>query len=297
MSDRQVPSPPPPLPPEAHKGTAGRVLCLAGSETMPGAALLVIRAAQRAGAGLVTLASFDRALIHAAAVSAPEAVHLDLSRSRDLIAGRLPGQLAGRADHARVAGPGLGRGGRTDELVRRLVNDDHEGALVLDADGLGVVEGAPEVLATCRGPLVLTPHPGEAARLLACDSIGQDPQERIEAARTLARASSGLCVLKGHGTVVTDGERVFVCGTGNPGMATAGAGDVLAGILGAYLAQVDSYPVEGWGPFEATCAAVHVHGLAGDLAAARLGRRAVTATAITDHLCLAQQQFEGEARG
>lgn len=297
MSGAGAPVPPPALPPQAHKGTAGRVLCLAGSETMPGAALLVIRAAQRAGAGLVTLASFDRGLIHAAAVAAPEAVHLDLSRSRDLIAGRLPAQLEGRTDHARVAGPGLGRGGRTDELVRRLVTDDYEGALVLDADGLGVVEGAPEVLATCRGPLVVTPHPGEAARLLGCDSIDSDPDARLEAARTIARAAGGLCVLKGHGTVVTDGERVHVSATGNPGMATAGAGDVLAGVLGAYLALVGSLPTEGWGPFEAACAAVHVHGLAGDLAAARLGRRAVTASAITDHLCLAQRQFEGEPQG
>lgn len=289
------PVPPPQLPPEAHKGTAGRVLCLAGSETMPGAALLVVRSAQRAGAGLVTLASFERSLIQSAAVAAPEAVHLDLSRSRDLIAGRLPAQLAGRDDHARVAGPGLGRGGRTDELVRRLVTDEYEGALVLDADGLGVVEGAPEVLATCRGPLVVTPHPGEAARLLGCDSIGSEPEERREAALAIARATSGICVLKGHGTVVTDGERVVVSGTGNPGMATAGAGDVLVGILGAYLALTRSLPTDGWGPFEATLAAVHVHGLAGDLAAERLGRRAVTASSITEHLCLAQQRFEGDA--
>ena len=289
------PEPPPPLALDAHKGVAGRLLCVAGSETMPGAASLVARAAVSAGAGLVTLAVFDRGYINPITVAVPEAVFVDLSRSKDLIAGRLPEQLAWRADHARVVGPGLGRGGRTDELVRRIVSDDFAGPLVLDADGLNVIGGTPEVLAECRGALVLTPHAGEAARLLARERIAQDEEGRIDAARTLARAAQAICVLKGRGTIVTDGERVYINGTGNPGMATAGAGDVLTGILGAYLAYCHVLAAPHWTVFDAVCAGVHVHGLAGDLAAERLGCRGVSASRLIDHLCEAQRRFEGQA--
>lgn len=287
--------PAPELGEEAHKGTAGRLLCLAGSETMPGAAILLMRAAGRAGAGLVTLATFDRAIINTAAVAMPEAVYLDLSRSRDLIAGRIPSQLLERNDDVRIAGPGLGKGGRTDELVRRLLEDDFDGPLLLDADGLNVIGDTPEVLAGASGDLVVTPHGGEAARLLGVESIPTDPQGRMETALCIAQSTNGICVLKGHETVVTDGERVYVNDTGNPGMATAGAGDVLAGVIGAYLATSRHYGKADWGTFEAVCSAVHVHGLAGDLAAKDMGCRSVMASSIIDYLCQAQRQFAGSS--
>lgn len=279
---------PPPLGELAHKGTAGRVLVLAGCETMPGAAILVVRAAQRAGAGLVTLATFDKAAIHATAIAVPEAVYLDLSRSKDLIAGRLPAQLAGREDDVRLVGCGLGRGGRTDELVRRLVNDDFAGPLVIDADGLNVVHDTPEVLAACGGVLVVTPHPGEAARLLGMSAIPSNDEGRVECARQIARDADAICVLKGHRTVITDGERVAVNPTGNPGMATAGSGDVLTGVIGAFLASSVQQPGPQWSAFEAVRSAVWVHGRAGDLAAEELGCRAVIASSIVDLLCKAQ---------
>ncbi len=286
---------PPALPLTAHKGTAGRVLCVAGSETMPGAALLTLRGAQLGGAGLVTLATFDKSIITPAAMAAPEAVYIDLSRSKDLVAGRLPWQFKNRRDHVRVAGPGLGKGGRTDELIRRLISDDFDGPLVLDADGLNVIQGTPEVLAECRGNLVVTPHPGEAARLLGVDALSDDSDARLEAAKTIARASSGICVLKGHQTVVTDGERSFINTTGNPGMATAGAGDALSGILAAYLGTCRQMSIPEWGVFEAVCSAVFIHGRAGDLAAESLGRRAVTATGILNFLSKAQLEQEQAA--
>lgn len=290
--DRNKPLAPPPLGKSAHKGDAGRVLCLAGCETMPGAAILVLRAAQRAGAGLVTLAVFDKAAITAAAISVPEAVYIDLSRSRDLVAGRLPAQLSGRADDVRIAGPGLGRGGRTDELIRRLVSDESfTGPLVLDADGLNVIHDTPEVLAAFPGPMVVTPHPGEAARLLGLSAIPSNEEGRIECARSIARASTGICVLKGYHTIVTDGDRVYVNPTGNPGMATAGSGDVLTGILGSYLASCVKEEVEGWDVFEAVRSAVWVHGRAGDLAAEHYGCRAVVASSIVDFLCSAQREL------
>ena len=286
---------PPALAETAHKGDAGRVLCLAGSETMPGAAILTIRAAQRAGAGLVTLATFDKALILTAAAIAPEAVFIDLSRSKDLVAGRLPAQLANRNDDARVAGPGLGKGGRTDELIRRLLEDDFCGPMVLDADGLNVIRGTPEVLATCHGELVVTPHPGEAARLLGRETLPSDDAGRLDCAKEIARASAAICVLKGHHTVITDGERTHVNRTGNAALATAGSGDVLSGVIGAYLASCKQAQCADWGVFEAVCSAVHVHGLSGDMAAAEIGRRAVTASVVIKFLGKAQLELEGGA--
>ncbi len=285
----------PPLAQDAHKGTAGRILCLAGSETMPGAAILVVRAAQRAGAGLVTLATFDRSIITSTSIAAPEAVYLDLSRSKDLVAGRLPTQLNGRDDDVRLAGPGLGKGGRTDELMRRLIADDFDGPLVLDADGLNVIREFPEILPEARCQLVVTPHPGEAARLLGCERLPADEAGRIDCALRIASSTSSICVLKGHGTVVTDGERVFVSSTGNPGMATAGSGDVLTGVVAAYLASCRRQECEEWGHFEAVCSAVHVHGLAGDLAAEQEGQRGMIASSLLDYLCNAQERFDESA--
>ena len=280
---------PPALARDAHKGDAGRLLCIAGSETMPGAAALILRAAMNSGIGLAHLAVFDRSLIPSTSAHVPEAVYLDLSRSKDLIAGRLPAQLVGRSDHVWVVGPGLGQGGRTDELVRRIVQSEFNGPMVLDADGLNVIGDTPEVLSAFAGELVLTPHPGEAARLLGVESIPRSDEGRLECATQISRSASGICVLKGHRTVVTDGSRVYVNESGNAGMATAGAGDALCGVLGAYLASVVTSGSADWTWFDAACSAVNVHGLAGDLAAKRLGERAVTASRILEFLPEAQQ--------
>jgi NAD(P)H-hydrate epimerase len=141
---------------------------------------------------------------------------------------------------------------------------------------------------------VLTPHPGEAARLLGRE-IPSDADGRIEAALEISRRSGGIACLKGHATVVADadGERVHVNTTGNPGMATAGAGDVLSGILVAYLAASVSRGDARWTAFDAAVAAVHVHGLSGDIAAERLGRRGLIASDLVEHLPLAQVRFRG----
>ncbi len=297
---RPRPRPAPELPPDAHKGDAGRLLFLCGQVTMPGAAILSMRAALRAGAGLVTLACFDAELLGVVPAAVPEAIYLDLSRTDDLKSGRLPAELLGRADHALIAGPGLGRSERTVELVRCLVSGSgragtFRGPLVLDADALNVLGERPELLTDYPGPLVLTPHPGEASRLLG-RAVPSDPEGRQECARELARRAGALCCLKGEGTVVTDGVRSYVNLTGNPGMATAGAGDVLSGILGAYLASCVTLGDLGprrvaWSPFDAALAAVHVHGLAGDMAAATLGRRGLIASDLVEYLPAAQRRF------
>jgi hydroxyethylthiazole kinase-like uncharacterized protein yjeF len=279
------PPAPPDLPDDAHKGDAGRVLAVVGSPTMPGAAILVARAAQRAGAGLVILAVPDRGVIQCVAPAAPEAtfVLLDGAHAEHEDVHQMLSST--RAD-VRLVGCGRGDDSATRALVEALVACELEGPLVVDADGLNVCRGEPELLVSARGPTVITPHPREAERLLR-RHIGATTAERERAANELAARVQGICVLKGKGTVVSDGARVWVASTGNPGMATAGAGDVLAGILAAYLCAAARHPeLTVW---DAVRAAVHVHGLAGDLAAERHGRRALVASDLVTFLDAAQR--------
>ncbi len=250
------------LPEDAHKGDAGRVLLVCGSEDMPGAAVLVARAAQRAGAGLVAVACLDAKLGIIVPIAAPEAVLVNATGD-PVVA------LAGRTDDARVLGPGLGASERTEFVVRALLAGMAEGAWVLDADALNVLDGDLEALRSRRGPMV----------------------GRVAAACEISRRAQAVCCLKGHRTVVVDGDRVYVNETGNPGMATAGAGDVLAGVLGAYLALCRTGSESRWTPFEAASSAVHVHGLAGDLAAAEVGRRGLIASDLVRFLPAAQARL------
>lgn len=290
-----TPKPPPRLAEDAHKGDAGRVLCLAGSAAMPGAAILCARAAQRAGAGLVAVGCLDAVLLGVLPSAAPEAVLVDLSEKFEL-GGRVHAGAAeillARAPHAVLLGPGLGDDARTRALLA-LVLAAVEVPLVLDADALNALDGEPERLRAGRNPVVLTPHPGEASRLLA-RAIPRDAEGRARAARELSERSGAIVCLKGHATVVAEpGGATWVNRTGNAGMATAGAGDVLAGILAAYLALVRSAGAHDWTALAAARAAVHVHGLAGDLAAERCGRRALIASDLVTELAAAQRRFEG----
>ena len=250
---------------------------------MPGAAVLVARAAQRAGAGLVAVACLDANLELIVPTGAPEAILVDATQDPVAV-------LAGRNEDARVLGPGLGASERTEFVVRALLAGMAEGAWVLDADALNVLDGDLEALRNRRGPMVLTPHPGEAARLLRRE-IPRDEPGRVAAACEISRRAQAVCCLKGHRTVVVDGDRVYVNETGNPGMATAGAGDVLAGVLGAYLALCRTSLEARWTPFEAASSAVHVHGLAGDLAAAEVGRRGLIASDLVRFLSAAQARL------
>jgi NAD(P)H-hydrate epimerase len=273
------------LPEAAHKGLAGRVLCVCGSDEMPGAALLAVRAAQRAGAGLVTLATGARALHGALPASAPEALLAPWSKAEELRS-----LLRSREDHARLVGPGLGANALTKRAVELVLAASAGLPLVLDADALNVLAGSWVLLRRARATLVLTPHPGEAARLLG-RRVASDDRSRLAAAREISARSGAICCLKGRGTVVAREERVYVNSTGNPGMATAGTGDVLAGILVAYLAACRTGLDPQWNAWSAACAAVHVHGLAGDLARARLGARGLIASDLIQMLPLAQERL------
>src|SRR5262249_54903117 len=142
--------------------------------------------------------------------------------------------------------------------------------LVLDADGLNASVDHPEILAERAGPTVITPHPGEFGRLLS-KTVAQVQAHREDLAASFARRHRVVVLLKGHGTIVTDGSNIYVNATGNPGMATAGAGDVLTGLIAALLGQ-------GLSPFAAAQLGAHIHGLAGDLARAELGEEGLIAT-------------------
>jgi len=275
---------PPARPADAHKGTFGTVIVVGGNSTMIGAAALCAGAALRCGAGLVKIAA-PRDVVPFALSIEPCAtgICLDLradpATCLDLLAEADPQHRAILA-----VGPGLGRSDAAGELVDLLV--DGPRPIVLDADGLNLLARAesripqrrPEVDAD--RPLVITPHPGEYARLaerLGIDGNPTDPAQRPAAAAALAGACGAVVVLKGKGSVVSDGRRYRVNTTGNPALATAGSGDVLTGAIAALMAQ-------GMSAWDAAVLGAHLHGLAADLWADRYGQVGLTARVLIDQL-------------
>jgi hydroxyethylthiazole kinase-like uncharacterized protein yjeF len=265
--------------PDAHKGDFGHVLLIAGSRGRTGAAALAGQAALRSGAGLVTVATAQSALPVIAA-SMPELMTEALPETDT-------GSISMRAfDHGLLRklvdgktllaiGPGLSQHPDTAALVRRMVQEfarEVHLPMVLDADALNALAGAAELLDGRECVTVITPHPGEMARLAGI-STSDVQSRRVETARAMAMGHHIYVVLKGHGTLIAEpGGQVFVATTGNPGMATAGMGDSLTGITAAFLAQFAGRPAA-----QVIAAAVYLHGLAGDLAAAELGEIPVTA--------------------
>lgn len=269
----------PPRPKDSHKGRFGSVLLLAGSRGMSGAAALGGISALRSGAGLVRVAS--------AAEVQPTVAGFDPS----YMTYPLPDDDDGRIDFSRArpaieallesatvvaVGPGLGQSESIRSLVRFLVESTGK-PLVIDADGLNALAGQTEILSSVTRPVILTPHPGEFGRLAGL-KVAEVQADREAHAVKLARMSESLVVvLKGAETVVTDGSRLYVNTTGNPGMATGGAGDVLTGIIAALLAQ----RAPG---FEAAQLGVYVHGIAGDIARDQDGEIGMIAGDIVDAL-------------
>lgn len=266
--------PPPPRPQSGHKGTFGTVLVVGGSRGMAGAVALAGRAALASGAGLARLAVPD-AVLDTVAAMAPCCTTVPLP---DTPSGRLHPQsaidvLRAAAEATVVAlGPGLGCDCDTVMVVRGIV-ENLDRPLVVDADALNALAriGGLGALVSKPAVMVITPHPGEAGRLLRTTTASVQADRQAAAVRL---AEAGVTVLlKGQGTLVTDGRRLYVNGTGNSGMATGGSGDVLTGLVAALVAQ-------GMSGFEAAVLAAHVHGAAGDLAAEQDGETAVTAESI-----------------
>ena len=284
----------PPRPADAHKGTFGRLLVVAGSRRYPGAAVLAARAAYRVGAGLVTLAT-PESLVPAVAGAMPEVTYLPLpdAGAPGVIGRAALAELRGEMHdyEALVLGCGLGRHPETEALVRTLVQDESLRSLrgvVVDADGLNALAGAgsgwADALAT---PCVLTPHPGEMARLRGVDAAAVQAA-RLEVAQAASDAWGATVVLKGANTVVAgpDGQ-ARLSAVANAGLATAGVGDVLAGAIGGLLAQ-------GLAPFDAACLGVFLHGDAGERAARARGKAGMTAPDLLDQLALAGRALSGE---
>lgn len=250
-----------PRPSNAHKGTTGHVLVLAGSEGKSGAAVLTTLAALRSGAGLVTLAT-PRSVYPIVASQLLEAMTLPLPEDspHDML-NLLREHEAGK--QVLALGPGLGTSSQITTLVHDLIATTSL-PLVLDADALNVLHDPLDVLPKARTPLILTPHPGEMARLLGQTSA-QIQGDRLAAARHLAVRGRVIVVLKGARTLVAapDG-RIWVNPTGNAGMASGGMGDALTGIIAGLMAQ-------GATPLQAACSAVYLHGAAADTLARQRG--------------------------
>ena len=263
---------------EAHKGDFGRVLVVAGSRGMVGAAALAGDAALRAGAGLVTVATPESAYPILAAKITCCTTHPLLETGAGTLSQRALNDILELAEafDAVALGPGLGNHRETSRLVRGLVGGLRK-PLIVDADGLNALSEETGILKRVESPRVLTPHPGEMARLIGGVTAKEVQQARNETAWRFAVEHGAIVALKGQGTVVTDGQSLFTNTTGNPGMATGGAGDVLTGVIAALIAQ-------GLEAFDAAVLGVHVHGLAGDLAAKQLGEVSLMASDLLDHL-------------
>lgn len=254
---------------DAHKGTFGSALVVGGSAGMTGAVILAGMAALRGGAGLVRLAVAEPCL---PIVAGYEPSYMTIGLPADdegRISAAALSRIAQWAEQATVValGPGLGRSSELDDLVGALYQNLAR-PMVVDADGLNALAAQPEVLGRPGGPRILTPHPGEFARL-----IGRrfDSEHREVLAMECARRWGAVVVLKGYRTCVSDGRQYSVNTTGNPGMATGGSGDVLTGLIAALACQ-------GLTSFDAARLGVHLHGLAGDLAAAEVGQTSLVAT-------------------
>lgn len=266
--------------PAGHKGNFGKVLCVCGSVGYTGAPIFASRAAVRTGAGLVFLA-VPKSVWPVAAVKSDEAMPFPLPETADgklsLLAEESIRQRASDCD-AVLIGCGLGRDWQTDALVRNLLSI--EKPLVLDADGLNVLGQSVELLQKRTAPTVLTPHEGEFLRLGGDLSRGREA-----AAAAFSRNYGVYLVLKGHHTLVAAPDGCMaVNDTGNSGMAKGGSGDVLAGMLLSLLGQ-------GCEAYDACCAAVWLHGRAGDLAAADKGERGMTPTDLLEQIPYAMKNL------
>lgn len=265
-------------PRDTHKGDYGHLLVIGGGGPFTGAMTLTARAAARSGVGLVT-AVVPQSLRAIVATASPETMVAGAPESPDgsFAEGALETIRSFFAPgRAVVIGPGLTRSPASRRLVETVVQEA-PGPLVVDADALTVMAGEPEFFRRAKQPVVLTPHPGEMAALLGATAEAVQA-DRLAAARTLASHSGAVAVLKGAGTIVAKPDQpVRINATGNPGMAKGGAGDVLSGVLGGLLGQ-------GFDPLAAACAAVYVHGRAGDLAAWRRCQVALTAGDLIEEL-------------
>jgi len=253
---------------DSHKGTYGRVLVIAGSRGMSGAAILTGSAALRSGAGLVTVAC-PEAVQDIVAIGNACYTTFGFTGLTSLV------ELAAKCDVIAI-GPGLGIAPETATMVRTIIEAFPEKPIVLDADGLMNLLSLPESIRMRATPIVMTPHPGEFARLTG-RTASEVSANREALAVGFAKQHRVVLLLKGHRTIVADGTQIYTNETGNPGMATGGTGDVLTGVIAAFIGQ-------GFSPFDAAVLGAHVHARAGDLAAEALGTISLIASDLLAYL-------------
>lgn len=263
---------------DAHKGDFGSILVVAGGRGMAGAAALAGVAALRSGAGLVRVATAAEVQPTVASFE-PSYMTYPLEHDAQGLIRAEPARraLAPFLERSSVLaiGPGLGQSEEIRSLVRWVV-ESVTLPTVMDADALNALVGQTELLGRLQRPTVITPHPGEFARLTG-KTVAEVQADRESHAVALAQAQNLVVVLKGAQTIVTDGTRLYVNSTGNPGMATGGAGDILTGVIAALIGQ--KLPA-----FEAAQLGVYLHGLAGDMARDQNGEVGMIAGDIVDVL-------------
>ncbi len=251
--------------PYSHKGNYGHVMVIAGSEGMTGASTITTKAAVKSGAGLTTLISCEEAL-QAVRTSVPEAMWKKNEDCQGI-------EALMRKVNCIAIGPGLGNSNETLNNVKRVLKNT-ECTVVIDADAINVLEGKMDLLKEAKCNIIITPHPGEMARLTGME-IKEIQSDRIEIAKEFAKEYGIIVVLKGYNTVITNGEVSYINPTGNGAMANGGMGDCLTGIIASLCAQ-------GYSPMDASCVGVYAHGECGDKLSE--DKFAVTATDIIDNI-------------
>jgi NAD(P)H-hydrate epimerase len=268
---------------ESHKGDFGRVLMIGGSRGMAGAIAMSGIAALRSGSGLLKIATPD-SIQESVASFSPCLMTVGIESKKGYFSSGAIDQLLEEAEWADVIaiGPGMGRFKSQQKLVETLYTELPQ-PLIVDADGLNLLADSDAALAEHKGLRMLTPHPGEFQRLQECKTT--DRETMADMALEMAFEAQVTVVLKGARTLVTDGKDRFINRTGNPGMATAGSGDVLTGVIASLVGQ-------GLEPFEASRLGVHLHGLAGDIAADSVGQTSLIATDLIEFLPAALKQYQ-----
>lgn len=266
-------------PKDIHKGDCGRILIAAGSQEMAGAAVFAAKAAHRCGSGLVNLCTV-REIFPVIQISSPETICIQWEKAKEDL----------RSFDAIAAGPGMGVGNRTKEILERILQE-YDKTIVIDADGLNTVaadEKLQQLVRNTNASVIITPHIGEARRLLGgqkADRRSFDGWDKTDYAKALTEKYGCITVIKGADTLVAvSSEEAYINTTGNPGMATAGSGDVLTGIITSLAGQ-------GLTAGNAARAGVFVHGMSGDLAAEKLGEYGLVASDIANYLPFALKEL------
>jgi NAD(P)H-hydrate epimerase len=267
----------------ANKGSFGHQMNICGSYKMFGAAVIATQSAIRSGAGLVKLVTPKSAYALAGAhlvqpIFEPTCENADGTFSKSSL-----DDIDLDWANSIVIGCGIGVSDDTKFIVNNVLKKA-KSTIILDADGINCVNSSIDIFKEIKVPIVLTPHPGEMSRLVS-KTVAEVQSDRINIAKNFAKVNDVVIVLKGANTVVTDGKDVFVCLTGNPSMAMGGTGDMLSGMIGAFVAQ-------GISPFDSAKAAVYIHGLCADVCAKKLSLRGMTVCDMIDQLGTLMSEFE-----